>query len=892
MDLALYPHQYAALEAPSAEVLLTGDNAGKSYTLRAGAILNCLEYPGLQVALLHPRHDEMVRDHVEGRSGIKALLAENLDLCTFTADAAIFNNGSRLLFYAADKPGDTRRLIAAKAHLVLVDDAHRISKDLYLSVRAMAQRAGGRVMVAAPLITKAGWVAEHFTSLNGGGFVIPMAASDLPDSITSAASVPTIEQFMDGLGFPFLASDSSFRNAAYVKVIVGAVQKWFFGTHKRLLITIPTQHGKLLRIDTPMLTARGWTTMGTLREGDQVYAPDGQPTTITYKSPREVEQEYRVTSEDGFTVGCHAEHEWVVRRPGCREWTTELTRDLHAFHGPVRLYPLSETARALVPSRHRARLKQPRHISVTKIDRRAVMQCISVDHPSHQYLCGEGLLPTHNTLLGVRVAAAYVAACRPYETIGVASYSATEAKDRNRDIRDFYIRAGGLILAGASTTDYWKTPYGGGCWAVGFAGGAGKPMSWGLIDDPDKDPQTSKSQAEIKKKDDWYQGVWLKREGKHSSKGLSLLCASTRTWSSDTVARMLRFHAERGEEWHIVALPALYDPTVANHYESFAPGLFTVEPDFRKEENEPIDVERYQRDYWELNKKSNPRVFYATDQQKPEDAGGGVIFDEGWPIDRPDDPAFVLPGGEKAAYFRPCRAHDFAATEGGGAYTANVKIGEERLTERMVIRHAARARFGPRGVLRFIAAMALMDGSDVDVVIPEDPAAGGEQQTDRVIQYLKDVTKRLSVDCKPCAGQKCAFCKGSGKMRFERPRIRTVSVRGMEEYFEDFAAKAHPISSHVEGNMDYVKAEWRPVLTRSIPWFWRAAEGLDADWQEEFREIEKVSREVIDTNARWWVEYFRELHLYPDAKPNDWTAATAYAAQYLRAPRSVYPGSK
>ncbi|WP_027718761.1 Hint domain-containing protein [Desulfovirgula thermocuniculi] len=54
-----------------------------------------------------------------------------------------------------------------------------------------------------------------------------------------------------------------------------------------------------LVLDTPILTTRGWTTMGELRVGDKVFAEDGNPTTVTYLSPIVLRKTYRVRFDDG-----------------------------------------------------------------------------------------------------------------------------------------------------------------------------------------------------------------------------------------------------------------------------------------------------------------------------------------------------------------------------------------------------------------------------------------------------------------------------------------------------------------------------------------------------------------------------------------------------------------
>lgn len=50
---------------------------------------------------------------------------------------------------------------------------------------------------------------------------------------------------------------------------------------KNLLLEAPTGSGKALRLDTPILTTKGWSTMGELVEGDMIYGTNGKTTKVT-----------------------------------------------------------------------------------------------------------------------------------------------------------------------------------------------------------------------------------------------------------------------------------------------------------------------------------------------------------------------------------------------------------------------------------------------------------------------------------------------------------------------------------------------------------------------------------------------------------------------------------
>jgi replicative DNA helicase len=71
--------------------------------------------------------------------------------------------------------------------------------------------------------------------------------------------------------------------------------------------------GKALALDTPVPTPSGWTTMGELQVGDEVYDDLGQPCRVTYTSPVFADRRcYAVRFDDGSTVVADAEHRWLA----------------------------------------------------------------------------------------------------------------------------------------------------------------------------------------------------------------------------------------------------------------------------------------------------------------------------------------------------------------------------------------------------------------------------------------------------------------------------------------------------------------------------------------------------------------------------------------------------
>jgi Phage P22-like portal protein/LAGLIDADG-like domain len=72
-------------------------------------------------------------------------------------------------------------------------------------------------------------------------------------------------------------------------------------------------------LDTPVVTPGGWSTIGALKIGDQVFSDTGEVSNVIGKSPVYIGKDcYRVTFGDGSSVVSSAEHPWVVEERGKR----------------------------------------------------------------------------------------------------------------------------------------------------------------------------------------------------------------------------------------------------------------------------------------------------------------------------------------------------------------------------------------------------------------------------------------------------------------------------------------------------------------------------------------------------------------------------------------------
>src|SRR5215831_5630314 len=75
----------------------------------------------------------------------------------------------------------------------------------------------------------------------------------------------------------------------------------------------PEGSGKALALDTPIPTPKGWTAMGELSPGQEVFAGDGSVTRVTFATPVMTGHEcFRVRFSDGSEVIADADHQWVT----------------------------------------------------------------------------------------------------------------------------------------------------------------------------------------------------------------------------------------------------------------------------------------------------------------------------------------------------------------------------------------------------------------------------------------------------------------------------------------------------------------------------------------------------------------------------------------------------
>lgn len=108
---------------------------------------------------------------------------------------------------------------------------------------------------------------------------------------------------------------------------------------------------KALDVNTPILTTRGWKTIGSVNVGDLVFASDGTETRVTYISPVTVRPTFRIVFDDRSTIIADGNHQWsvLVRSLGNRISRQILTTDRLTSRMAIDMPQAVDSAAAVLP---------------------------------------------------------------------------------------------------------------------------------------------------------------------------------------------------------------------------------------------------------------------------------------------------------------------------------------------------------------------------------------------------------------------------------------------------------------------------------------------------------------------------------------------------------------
>lgn len=138
IEFKLHKKQRAAFFSKATEILYGGAAGGaKSHLMRVLAIALCIAVPGLQVYLFRRIREDLIKNHMEGPTGFRSMLASWLGSeCTIVDDEIRFANGSKIYLCHCKDEKDRFKYQGAEIHVLLIDELTHFTEVIYRFLRS------------------------------------------------------------------------------------------------------------------------------------------------------------------------------------------------------------------------------------------------------------------------------------------------------------------------------------------------------------------------------------------------------------------------------------------------------------------------------------------------------------------------------------------------------------------------------------------------------------------------------------------------------------------------------------------------------------------------------------------------------------------------------------
>ena len=226
LPLHLHDKQSVAFETVATEVLFGGAaGGGKSYLMRVAAIVWCAAIAGLQVYLFRRVRDDLIKNHVQGPKGFRALLAawSALGWCRVAGNEIRFWNGSRIYLCHCQDERDIYKYQGAEMHVLMIDELTHFTESMYRFLRNRVRMVGitlppeyvgkfprilcggnpgniGHLWVKNTFISGVEPLAIRLMPNSEGGMLRQYITARLEDNPSMAADDPGYEARLEGLG--------------------------------------------------------------------------------------------------------------------------------------------------------------------------------------------------------------------------------------------------------------------------------------------------------------------------------------------------------------------------------------------------------------------------------------------------------------------------------------------------------------------------------------------------------------------------------------------------------------------------------------------------------------------------------------------------------------------
>lgn len=256
MELNIHLHwkQGQAFQSKATEILYGGAaGGGKSYLMRAAAVVWCAQIPGLQVYLFRRISLDLYKNHLEGPKGFRALLSDMVEggLVAIVEDEIRFWNGSKIYLCHCKDEKDRFKYQGAEIHVLMIDELTHFTEVIYRFLRSRVRLTGltlpkeyqhkfplilcasnpgniGHQFVKAMFIDSAPPMEIYRTSPEEGGMLRQYIPARLDDNPSMTTDDPMYESRLSGLGSPALVK--AYRDGDW-NVVAGAYFSEFGGKH-------------------------------------------------------------------------------------------------------------------------------------------------------------------------------------------------------------------------------------------------------------------------------------------------------------------------------------------------------------------------------------------------------------------------------------------------------------------------------------------------------------------------------------------------------------------------------------------------------------------------------------------------------------------------------------